>query len=460
MVMNQGLNSKLLFLCMIVVVLFLACGSRNLEGQKLHCVLRQEDIVFDVTYRETADKEERETVILGCVGDPYWLKGGVIEFNKSHSDCVIIMEDYWQEDEEAAVQALYRKVLTGKGPDIIAFDSMHVEDIAFGKSGMVEDLNAYLEKSSVIHKEDIIEPLYDALEVDDKLYMLPTNFGIDALITKEEWLNEDGGWDSEKMLALLEEHAGLEIYESQSEMLEAYALYGIAGQKGDETDREVIKDYLQIARMLPEWYDFPTDDLVKREGGALFQNIGIDSVEDYMCQTSFWGEDSAVVGYPEIKGNGMAFYPVNCFAISTKSKQKDNAWKFIESFFEESGEEHNASPDEMYFSICKDGLEEQFTKAMKREYYANGEGGKEELPIQTYYLGEELEEIYAAREEDIAKIKDMIQGIRVIRRQEDSLVNILLEEASVYFSGDKSLEEVTDIIESRLKLLWEERQDD
>lgn len=423
------------------------------KGQELHCILLPENAVYDVTFKE--DKREKAKLLLGCIGEDPWVREGVAEFNRAHSDCVILIEDYLQEDEKEAAQVLYREVLAGNGPDIIAFDPADVNDLILGKSSMLEDLNTYLEKSTVIGKGDIVEPLYDALQADNKLYMLPTNFCVDMLITKKKWLDQNGGWDCEKMLTVLKENSGLDIYVSRSEMLESYALYGITGQKGYEIDRESIKKYLQIAEMLPDWYYFPTDDLIKREGKALFQGINVYNVQDYLCDISFWGEDSAITGYPQIQGNGMAFYPVNCFSISAKSKQKEMAWKFIESFFAGEGQT-NCAPDWMYFSVCKDVLDKQLSQALKRDYYINENGEREEIPIQTYYLGEELESVYAAREEDIARIKDIIGETKVVRRQNDSVVDILLEEASVYFSGDKGLEEVTGIIENRLKLLQEE----
>lgn len=423
-----------------------------LNGSELHCILLQDDTLSDVSFKNTAGNTQKTRIVLGCIGETSYLRSAVTEFNKTHRDYVVLMEDYWQEDEEEAVQAVYRKVLAGDGPDIMVFSSEYVNDIVLGEAGMLEDLNAYLKESEVISSEDIVAPLYDALQVNDKLYMLPAYFSLDTLITRKEWLNEDGALDNQRILTILQEHSDLEISISQSELLKRYALYGIAGQKEYEIDGNVIKDYLQLARLFPEESIYQPDDSVRRDGKVLLEQVSIHNAVDYLYNSSVWGEDSVMTGYPEIQGNGMVFYPVDCFAVCTTSKQKENAWKFIESFFMEQLQEDTISvwTD---FSICKNTLEKQFTAAMRREYYVDEEGEQQEIPIQTYYLGEETEEVYAAREEDIAKIKDMIQGIRVIRRPNTPLVNILLEEASVYFSGDKDLEEVTNVIVNRLKLL-------
>lgn len=426
-----------------------------LNGRELHCILLQEGTLSDVSFKNTVGNNQKTKIVLGCIGETSYLQSAVIGFNKTHQDYVILMEDYWQEDEAAAAQAVYRKVLAGDGPDIIVFSSGYISDIVLGEAGMLEDLNVYLKESKVIGREDIIAPLYDALQVNNNLYMLPVHFSLDTLITKKKWLNEDGALESRRILTILQEDSDLEISVSQSELLKRYALYGIAGQKEYETDRETIRNYLQFSRLFPEESIYQTDDFVRRNGRVLLEQESVHNVVDYLYSSSVWGEDSAMVGYPEIQGNGMAFCPVDCFAICTTSKQKEKAWKFIESLFAEQLQEDTASIW-MDFSVCKSTLEKQLTAAMKRDYYVNEKGEKEEFPIQTYYMGEEPEYIYAAREEDIEKINDMIQGIRVVRRQNDPVVNILLEEASVYFSGDKDLEEVTDIIENRINLLQKE----
>ena len=43
-------------------------------------------------------------------------------------------------------------------------------------------------------------------------------------------------------------------------------------------------------------------------------------------------------------------------------------------------------------------------------------------------------------------------------RVEDSIVNIVLEEAGSYYNGDKSLEDVTEIIQNRVSTLVQEQR--
>lgn len=53
------------------------------------------------------------------------------------------------------------------------------------EKGAIENLIPYLEKSDVIGEEDIVDSAYQILTADGGLYMLPTNFVLYTLITKE-----------------------------------------------------------------------------------------------------------------------------------------------------------------------------------------------------------------------------------------------------------------------------------
>lgn len=178
--------------------------------------------------------------------------------------------------------------------------------------------------------------------------------------------------------------------------------------------------------------------------------------ETYLYNKSRWGEDSAFVGYPGGAGNGMVFYPDNCYAVCAQSSHKDAAWGFVESFFTKSWQD-GITPN-YAFSIDRDVFEGQMKDAEKVQWYTDRSGRRQEAPIISYEMGGEQVDVYAARPEDTDSLRKLVEGAATVKRGDMSILRIMQEEAAYYFAGQKSLEEVLDIIQNRIRLLKEERK--
>lgn len=73
------------------------------------------------------------------------------------------------------------------------------------EKGAIENLIPYLEKSDVIGEEDIVDSAYQILTADGGLYMLPTNFVLYTLITKEKWCSNKENFTFEEALRAVRE---------------------------------------------------------------------------------------------------------------------------------------------------------------------------------------------------------------------------------------------------------------
>ncbi|HBG02506.1 MAG TPA: ABC transporter substrate-binding protein, partial [Firmicutes bacterium] len=62
----------------------------------------------------------------------------------------------------------------GTAPDLFYLDSFWAGSVM--RSGTVEPLNAYLEKSTVLRGEDIVRSLLDAFTIDGQIYGIPKDF--------------------------------------------------------------------------------------------------------------------------------------------------------------------------------------------------------------------------------------------------------------------------------------------
>ena len=389
--------------------------------------------------------EEPETeIILGDIGGASTLQEAVADFNGKNDGITIIIHDYCEENISDGISCLYDDILTGKGPDIIIFSTDEMDVEVLTEKGAIENLIPYLEKSDVIGEEDIVDSAYQVLTADGGLYMLPTNFVLYTLITKEKWCSNKENFTFEEALRAVRECEEDPMI-SRDLFLQEGAICG--GYSG-ETEDNRLEQYIKIAEQLPQQAMFQTNDLLMREGKIPFNLECIGDMQQYLYKKSVWGEDAVYTGFPGAEGKGRIFIFDNCFAINSQSAHKEEAWKFVESYFTEEGQK-TIAPN-WNFSILQDVLDQQLSDSRKQEYYQTSDGKREKLPILTYEIGGTYENVYAAQDEDIQDVREMINNTKVMQRSDLPFIGITQEETLYYFNGEKSIEETAAAIRNKI----------
>ena len=389
-------------------------------------------------------EEPKTEIILGDIGGASTLQEAVADFNGKNDGITIIIHDYCEENISDGISCLYDDILTGKGPDIIIFSTDEMDVEVLTEKGAIENLIPYLEKSDVIGEEDIVDSAYQVLTADGGLYMLPTNFVLYTLITKEKWCSNKENFTFEEALRAVRECKEDPMI-SRDLFLQEGAICG--GYSG-ETEDNRLEQYIKIAEQLPQQAMFQTNDLLMREGKIPFNLECIGDMQQYLYKKSVWGEDAVYTGFPGAEGNGRIFIFVNCFAINSQSTHKEEAWKFVESYFTEEGQK-TIAPN-WNFSILQDVLDQQLSDSRKQEYYQTSDGKREKLPILTYEIGGTYENVYAAQDEDIQDVREMINNTKVMQRSDLPFIGITQEETLYYFNGEKSIEETVAAIRNKI----------
>ena len=389
-------------------------------------------------------EEPKTEIILGDIGGASTLQEAVADFNGKNDGITIIIHDYCEENISDGISCLYDDILTGKGPDIIIFSTDEMDVEVLTEKGAIENLIPYLEKSDVIGEEDIVDSAYQVLTADGGLYMLPTNFVLYTLITKEKWCSNKENFTFEEALRAVRECKEDPMI-SRDLFLQEGAICG--GYSG-ETEDNRLEQYIKIAEQLPQQAMFQTNDLLMREGKIPFNLECIGDMQQYLYKKSVWGEDAVYTGFPGAEGNGRIFIFVNCFAINSQSTHKEEAWKFVESYFTEEGQK-TIAPN-WNFSILQDVLDQQLSDSRKQEYYQTSDGKREKLPILTYEIGGTYENVYAAQDEDIQDVREMINNTKVMQRSDLPFIGITQEEVLYYFNGEKSIEETAAAIRNKI----------
>ena len=86
----------------------------------------------------------------------------------------------------------------------------------------------------------------------------------------------------------------------------------------------------------------------------------------------------------------------------------------------------------------------------------NGEEIKEEYG-NTAWIGDKEVELRRSTEEDVQKLYDIVSNASVVLDSKEDLINIIMDEAQGYFNGEKGIDAVANIINSRIQIFVNER---
>lgn len=414
---------------------------------ELGCLFRENDSVSSALWSTEREWEEKEYLKLACIGKTDFINGMVADFNRKYPQYLLEIIDYGERDEELALNLLYQDILAGNAPDIIAINPEYMDYVELGRKGVLEDLQSFMERDGI--DIEVVESVYEAVLSEGKFYMLPCNFMLDVITTKEQWLNEEGRLEIQDMLRFLEESPELYPNSVDREWLLEMMFLGDsyqAWQSGEELRADKITEYLVLAGKMPEETLYNTNEDLYKENKVLFETGSIGEVLYYTYYRTLWGEGFACTGYPNVEGNGVVLIAENSMGICAESEHKEAAWRFLVEC---------ARGERAYvwsFSALKPQLEKQFVQAAERWMTVDYDGNDMEIPRSTYEYKGETVSLYAASEEEIEAVRELIDGALVVKRENSDILNILHEEAAYYFAGQKSAEEAAKIIVNRMNL--------
>lgn len=415
----------------------------------------------------------KESLTLGCMGISQELQSSVVKFNKENEKYKIQIIDYteaidWSVEgayEDAQTRFL-NELITGNGPDI--FLASEVNLAQFVEKGIIEDLTPYLEASTVINRDDLFDSVLDAMTFDGVLCAIPNSFSVSALVGRASEMGDRDGFTIEELFDYLAQYPDADWlpYVTSNGVLMYTLMFDMDSYVNWETGACAFDsaEFKKILELAAKYYDVEPDYEISTpkllaNHQVLMDTLSIYDVNDYQIAELLFGEPISVVGYPTFSGEGgIVMSPNNGLCINATSAYKDVAWSFVESLLTKEAYENTIF---MYGlpvnkSAYNDMLEEKMTAIYQTD--ENGElildenGNPIEISTHSYGWEDVTFEIYAATKEDAEQLTNIIEGIDKVMNYDEKLMNIIQEEAESYFTGQKSVDEVADIIQSRAKI--------
>lgn len=350
--------------------------------------------------------------------------------------------------------------LGGEMPDII--DISGAETSILSAAGMLEDLYPYIDSDPELNRGDYFPNVLSSLEYDGRLVGTCSAFCLETVIGSENVVGSTPGWTYAGLENALSGRQGMSafnIYTSSVDVLRS-CLYADMDSFADMKKREPsfegegFTGLLEFCSHFPvlfdasshSWSDIQDNsDLRVRSGRQMLIPVTVYSMEDLMREGYEFGAPVTYVGYPVSSGIGNAiktssFGGDGALAMCSGSSRKDEAWRFLRTFFTE---EYQKSF--WYLPASRKLFERQLEDAMK-VYYAVDRNG---LPILDRKTGERIElsrgtmylsdftpvNYYAVTTEQAEKIRSLVEGAERTVCRDEGLINAICAAASGYFTG-------------------------
>jgi ABC-type glycerol-3-phosphate transport system substrate-binding protein len=397
-----------------------------------------------------------------------------LRFNKSSDKYRIIFKTYVPDDVQwsrttipDAVEAMKKDIASNNPPDILVLDGDVLDITTLGNQGVLTDLNQFLSTDTELRTEDIIESILRANTVNGQLVAMTDSFTSWTLIGKSSIVGDTAGWTYSDFNALMDQYPDKCIVGETKMSFLSYCLsYGIdywIDEKAGTShfNDESFKDLLKLCNRFPTEYDpeeylnEPGDGFIEQR--YLLELVPVHDVSSYLIQEIRANEPVTFIGYPTPDGSpGNSIEPSSVYTIPMGSAHKEGAWAFIKFVLLNSDFHSQRS-----IPVLKSGLETMFTNATTPEYELDADGNPilddrgnriEQSKYGSAFGNSHIvHHLYAVTEEELAGVRSFIDSV-VMPTRTGEVYNIIKEEAEAYFVGQKTVDEVVDIIQRRVQV--------
>lgn len=417
-----------------------------------------------LTKTPRSELKEKTTLKLACMYD-YEIRREIMNFNKKSDTTRIEVVDYSKfatdEDYMAGLTKLNTQIISGDVPDLILLDQLPYQQ--YVAKGLLEDLYPYIEKDDELSTEDFIPNLLKVQEIDGKLYQASPSCSINTLVSSENVVGNEIGWTMQEMLDTIKRFPDVKKpfgnYFTRQSMIQQI----LPMQLSDYVDwstgecnfkNEEFRRLVEFIKTFPE--DYPEENQCSEvdeyispyemimNGEQLF-DISQFNLDSMAQDRTFFGDSYIYKGIPcsDKSGNIASFN--TSIAITSSCKDKEAAWELVRTVLTEKFQKKQC----WGVPTRQDVLEKQIKYKLKES--ENGSSC-------SVGVGNTMVDILPLEQRDVDKYRQGIDSVTKCSQYDDEILSIVSEETEAYFSGQKTIDDIIEIIQSRVTLYVNEQK--
>ena len=433
------------------------------------------------TYVKPEDVKDKKTLVLAGLFVDVDERSNVIQFNRNSDDYRIVVKDYSADagETEQGLVRLNNDILAGNIPDIILLDSIIPLD-SYVDKGLLANVDDLIKKDSELSKLEYFDNVFEAYRKNGVLYQVIPRFVVRTYAGKKSILGDRKGITMAEANKLVSDMGGEQVFDggyTRDGFLAVMMNYcgsdfvDVKAGKVNFDSQEFI-DFLQYANTLPEkeqdsgydeeyWEEYFSNYYSQyRRNRTLLYDLRIEDVNDMVTNThGMLGDEAAYVGFPTAEGTGSYIEIYTSYALSAKSENQAGAWEYVRRFL---GEDYQRNEDHKYgylygMPVIKKFVVDEMQTLKDRPYWTNYDGEKEYYDI-TFHDGNEEIVLEPFTQKEVDTLIQFITSVKKPEFQDETVMEIVMEEVGAFFAGSKSAKDVAGTIQNRVQLYVNENK--
>ncbi|MBR3058242.1 MAG: hypothetical protein IKG93_09800 [Clostridiales bacterium] len=410
------------------------------------------EILF-FSYDASIDYSGYEKIVIGGYGrGGIALQWAIYNFNSTNKKYHVVYEDYseqfgWTSAKDAMTQNLnlIKYFNEGHAPDIFYGNSFDYD--YFGKSNMVVDLLPYFQSEKELAFEQFSPAIREIIQRNDACYQLFSGYTLQGYLTKYEDMKSNEDISLSKFMELCDKKNVLPYAQEPGEIISQAIMYNFPVlwkqyEKDPEKKKQDMRNLVSIAveRGVTDHSYTNFDEF--QEGTYMVSPYSIWDILDMAENETRYKQRYSFIGYPSVDGDVNLVNPSDLVAISSNSKHPDICWEIIRQMFSEDVQRLVAVNN--MIPVRQDILDEICAGAVDRKKIKND-------LIKEYFQG------HAALDpKTVEDYKEMLDCADTLNTVNWSIYSMILDEIDTYYSQNRSVDQITDSLISRLDLYYQE----
>lgn len=382
--------------------------------------------------------------------DPYGMSlDDVVENFNKNNDLYTVVVDSGNENIET-------RLASSDSPDLF-FSLLGYSVENYQESGYLEDLTPYIEKSEILSMENLQESVVNYFTFDGGLYALPQYCSIETLMCLKSQVGDRTGWTVEEFLAWLKENPDVKSECGLSKWnLLSYCLCGNMDNYVDfeqgtadltgEKFRKLLEE-IKSMNLNENGQVYSVNAECDTKGSHLFDGY-VTRVRTVSELEYIFDEQLVNLGFPcDSEENKMLVLCTFNLSILSRSECKEGAFAFMEHYLTYDHQWRVQEPEYegVLWTLKSRWMADYEAANVYKVPYSESDG------MVGYKRFEITEEHKKMVSEMLEKATPDTYEMLLIR-------DIIWEEAQPYFLGQKDLDTVCDIMQSRVSILLSERR--
>ena len=309
--------------------------------------------------------------------------------------------------------------------------------------------NTFAECMKAIY--DDCDKALEFYQENGNIYAIPYGMTILAMMGSKTYLEEREGWNLEEYKDFIDSlpnqmmaTKGISKQEMLTILCIQYMTHFVDTSNGKcDFQTEEFRNLLEFVNYYPSQGANVNEIAAMfeeiQEGGIILIPAVLQDVHSYELYRALFSDGAQMIGYPTENKKGITLVPVGkTLAMISTGSHKPVAWDFVKYSMV-----NKTIGFEVFYSF------RPFYNELIAEARDNADSDEMAMHVP---LGSINLEVPHASLREIDALEKMLLNGNVARIGDEAIIKIISEEAEAFFNGNKNIEQVTEIIQNRVKL--------